>query len=64
MSMLRVSQLTVDFDAADNCRLYATTTKALQFRDDIASIPIKNFKEHYILVFDTTSMQTATESCH
>ena len=36
----------------------------MNFPDDIPSIPIDNFKEHYVLVFDLTSMQDATESCH
>ena len=36
----------------------------MNFRDDIPSIPIDNFKDHYVLVFDLTSMQDATEHCH
>ena len=57
----RGGQPIVDFDAADNCRLYVTTMKAMKFQDDIPSIPIDNFKDHYVLVFDLTSMQDATE---
>ena len=38
--------------------------KAMNFQDDIPSIPIDNFKDHYVLVFDLTSMQDATENCH
>ena len=41
---LRGSQPIEDFDAADNCRLYVTTMKAMNFQDDIPSIPIDNFK--------------------
>ena len=51
----------VDHDMTDFCRLYVTTMKAMTFRDDIPSIPIDNFKDHYVLVFDLTSMQDATE---
>ena len=51
-------------DTADNCRLYVTTMKAMNFQDDIPSIPIDDFKNHYVLVFDLTSMQDATENCH
>ena len=58
------SQPIVDFDAEDNCCLYVTTMKARNFQDDIPSIPIDNFKDHYVLVFDLTSMQDATENCH
>ena len=38
--------------------------KAMNFQDDIPSIPIDNFQGHYVLVFDLTSMQDATEHCH
>ena len=38
--------------------------KAMNFQDDIPSIPIDDFKKHYVLVFDLTSMQDATENCH
>ena len=62
--ILRGGQPIVDFDTADNCRLYVTTMKALNFQDDIPSIPIDDFKDHYVLVFDLTSMQDATENCH
>ena len=61
--ILRGGQPIVDFDAADNCRLYVTTMKAMDFQDDIPLIPIDNFKDHFVLVFDLTSMQDATENC-
>ena len=38
--------------------------KAMNFQDDIPSIPIDNFKDHYVLVFGLTSMQDATENFH
>ena len=38
--------------------------KAMNFQDDIPSIPIDDFTDHYVLVFDLTSMQAATENCH
>ena len=62
--ILRGGQPIVDFDTADNCRLYVTSMKAMNFEDDIPSIPIDDFKDHYVLVFDLTSMQDATENCH
>ena len=62
--ILRGGQPIVDFDAADSCRLYVTTIKAMNFQDDIPSIPIDNFKDQYVLVFDLNSMQDATENCH
>ena len=36
----------------------------MNFEDDILSIPIDSFKDHYVPVFDLTSMQYATENCH
>ena len=41
--ILRGGQPIVDFDAADSCRLCVTTMKAMNFQDDIPSIPIDNF---------------------
>ena len=38
--------------------------KTKNFQDHIPSIPVDNFKDHYVLVFDLTSMQDATENCH
>ena len=35
--------------------------EALNFQDDLLSISIDNFKDHYVLVFDLTSMQDAVE---
>ena len=35
--------------------------KAMNFQDDIPSIPIDNSKDNYVLMFDLTSMQDATE---
>ena len=60
IKILRGGQSIVDFDTADNCRLYVTTMKAMNF----PSIPIDDFKYHYMLVFDLTPMQDATENCH
>ena len=38
--------------------------KALNFQGDIPSIPMDSFKDHYVLVFDLTSVQDARENCH
>ena len=34
----------------------------MNFPVDIPSIPINDFKDHYVLVFDLTSMQDSTEN--
>ena len=36
----------------------------MKFQDDIPLILIDNFKYHYVLVFELTSMQDDTENCH
>ena len=36
----------------------------MNFQDDIPSIPHDDSKDHYVLVFDMTSRQDATENCH
>ena len=36
----------------------------MNFQDDTPSIPIDDFKDHHVLVFDLTSMQDVTENCH
>ena len=62
--ILRGGQPIIDYDTSDNCRVYVTTMKAMNFQDDIPSIPIDNFQDHYVLVFVLTSMQVANEQCH
>ena len=62
--ILRGGQPIVHHDKTDNGRLYVTTMKGMNFQDDIPSIPVDNFKNHYVVVCDLTSMQVATEHCH
>ena len=62
--VLRRGQPFVDFDTADNFRIHVTTMKAMSLQDDFPSIPIVDFKDHYVLVFDLNSMQDVTENCH
>ena len=62
--ILRGGQPIVHHDTTDNCHLYVATMKAMKFQDDIPSIPVDIFKNHYVLVFDLISMQDATEHCH
>ena len=62
--ILRRGQPIVDFDIADNGCLYVTTMKAMNFQGDIQSTSIDDFKDHYVMVFDLTSMQDATENLH
>ena len=38
--------------------------EGMNFQKNNPSIPIDDFKDHYVLVFDVTSMKDATEDCH
>ena len=62
--ILRGGQPILDFDDAVTCCLYVTTMKAMNFQKFIPSIPFDISKDHYVLVFDLTSMQDSTENCH
>ena len=62
--ILRGGQPIVHHDTTDNCRVYITTMKAMNFQDEIPSIPVDNLKNHYLLVFDLTPTQDATEHSH
>ena len=59
--ILRDGQSTVDLDASENCYIYVSTMKAMNFQDDIPSIPSDNFKDHHVLVFGLASLQDAFE---
>ena len=64
INLFRGGRSIVDLDAAINCRLYITTRKTLKFGVVIHSIPIDNFKDHYVVVLDFTWMQFASEKRH
>ena len=64
LRVLRGGQQNVSHHTTDSCRLYVTTMKAMNFQDDIPSIPIDNFTDHHVLVIDLNSMQDATEHWH
>ena len=38
--------------------------KAMQFNEDFPALPMEDFQNHYILVFDLTSLQDAAEQLH
>ena len=38
--------------------------KALQFNEEFTALPREDFQNHYILVFDLTSLQDAAEQLH
>ena len=60
----RGGQPNVHQDTTDNCRLYVTPMKAMNFQGNIASFPNDKCKDHYVLVFYLISIQDATEHSH
>ena len=62
--ILRGGQPIFHHVTTDSCCSYVTTRKAVNFQDDIPSIPVDNFQDHYLLVLDLTSMRDATEHSH
>ena len=61
--ILRGGQPIVHYDTT-YCRLYVTTKKPMNFQFDSPSNQVDNFKNHYVLAFDLTSMQDAAEHWH
>ena len=54
----------VSLETISPCRLYVTTMKEMQFNEDFPALPMEDFQNHYILVFDLTSLQDAAEQLH
>ena len=54
----------LDFDAADNCRLFAATIKSKNLQEVVPSFPNEKFIKHFVLVLDLTSMLDGIEICH
>ena len=52
--ILREVQPIVNFEDADIFCLYVTTMKAMNFQDNISSIPIDHFNDHCVLVVSLT----------
>ena len=54
----------VSLDTTNDCRAYVTTMKAMNSNEEIPALPNHQFENHYILVFDLTSLQDAGENIH
>ena len=54
----------VSLDTTSPCRPNVATMKAMQFNEDFPALPMEDFQNHYILVFDLTSLQDAAEQLH
>ena len=54
----------VSLDTTNDCRAYVATMKAMNFNEEIPALPNHQFQNHYITVFDLTSLQDAGENVH
>ena len=54
----------ISLDTTSPCRPYITTMKAMQFNEDFPALPVDDFPNHCVLVFDLTSLQDAAEQLY
>ena len=64
LRIVRGGRAIVSLDTTNDCRAYVTTMKAMSFNEEIPALPNHQFQNHYILVFDLTSLQDAGENVH
>ena len=64
LRIVRGGRAVVSIDTTNNCRAYVTTMKAMNFNEEIPALPNDFFTDHYVLVFDLTSLQDAGENVH
>ena len=62
--IVRVGRAVVSLDTTSPCRPYVTTMKTMQFNEDFPALHMEDFQNHYILVFDLTSLRNAAEQLH
>ena len=64
LRIVRGGRAIVTLDTPNDCRAYVTTMKAMNFNEEIPALPNHQFENHYILVFDLTSLQDTGENIH
>ena len=64
LRIIRGGRAIISLDTTSPCRPYVTTRKAMHFIEDFPALPMEDFQNHYILVFDLTSLQDAAEQLH
>ena len=64
LRIVRGGRAIVSLDTTNDCRAYVTTMKAMNFNEEIPALPHHQFQNHYILVFDLTSLQYAGKNIH
>ena len=61
LRIIRGGRAIISLDTTSPCRPYVTTMKAMQFNEGFPALPMEDFQNHYILVFELTSLQDAAE---
>ena len=61
---IRGGRAIVSSDTIYPCRPDVRTMKAMHLNEDFPALPVKDFQNHCILVFDLTSLQDAAEQLH
>ena len=59
LRIIRAGRATVPLYKTSPCHSYVTRIKALQFSEDFPALPMEDFQNHHILVFELTSLQDA-----
>ena len=61
---VRGGRAIVSVDTTNDYTAFVTTMKAMNFNEKIPALPNNLFQNHYVLVFDLTSLQDAGENIH
>ena len=64
LRIVRRGRAIVSGDTINTCWAYITTRTAMNFNEEIPALPINIFQNHYVLVFDLTSLQDAGKKIH
>ena len=64
LKIVRGSRAIVSVDTTNDCRAYVATMKAMNYNEEIPALLNNLFQNHYVLVFDLTSLQDAGENIH
>ena len=59
LRIVRGSHVVVDMDTTDSVQSYITTMRALRFDEDGPGIPLEEYPEHLVQLFELTSTQEA-----
>ena len=62
--IIRGGRAIISLDTTNDCRAYGTTMKTMKFNEEILALPNHQLQNHYILVFNLTSLLDAGENIH